>query len=140
MALPTSTISRAASTHGRTSSIQQSRNIKGISFQDARELIRAGDVVPSRKQFTSSPEHENTEFVCSCRLTQLRSHCSVKVGHDKYVAARITRDFLCVIPRLKPFRLFTHTMPDECSRNPASDIHVSSGKINDGDHSVIRIA
>ena len=96
--------------------------------------------MPLREQFTSSREHEDTEFVCSCRLAQVRSHCSVKIGHNKYVAARITRDSFCVVACLKPFCLFTHTVPNERSRDPSSDGHVSSGEMNDGDHSVLGIA
>ena len=96
--------------------------------------------MPLREQFTSSPEHEDAEFVCSFRLAQLRSHCPVKIGYDKYVAGRVTRDLFCIVARLKPFCLFTHTMADECSRDPASDCHVSSGEVNYGDHSVMGIA
>ena len=107
-------------------------------FQHRSQLLRTGNVVPLRPQFTSSPKNEDRKI--SCWLSQLRSYCSVKIGHHKYVATRIARDLLCVIPRLKPFCLLTNTVPDECSRDPPSDCQVSSGEMDDGDHSVIRIA
>jgi hypothetical protein len=96
--------------------------------------------VPLRYQFPSLSKYEDAEIRCSRGLTQLRSDCPVKIGDDKYVAFGIARDFLRVIPRLKPFCLFTNAVPNERSRHPAPYCHVSAGEMNNGNHSVSRIA
>ena len=86
------------------------------------------------------PKYEHAEIRCFRELTQLGSDRPVKIGDDKYVAFGIARDFLRVIPRLKPFCLFTHPVPDERTRHPAPHCHVSAGEMNNGNHSVSRIA
>src|SRR6516164_1913731 len=96
--------------------------------------------MPSRDQFPGFSKYQHAEICCSCRLTELRSDGPVKIGGDKYVAFGIARDFLGVIPRLKSFSLFTHAMANERSRQSTPDCHVSAGEMNDGDHSVSRIA
>ena len=85
-------------------------------------------------------KYEHAEIRCSRGLTQLRSDCPVEIGDDKYVAFGIARDFLRVIPRLKPFCLFTHPVADEPNRQPAPYCQVSAGEMNNGNHSVSRIA
>ena len=96
--------------------------------------------MPLRSQFPSFSKYEHAEIRCSLGLTQLRSYCPVKIGYDEYIALGITRDFLCVIPRLKPFCLFTHPVPNERSRHPPPYCHVSAGEMNNGNHSVSRFA
>src|SRR5262249_1207754 len=80
------------------------------------------------------------EIRCFRGLPQLRSDCPVKIGDDMYVAFSIARDFLRIITRLKPLCLFTHAMANERGRQPTPDCQVSAGEMNDGDHSVSRIA
>src|SRR4029450_3816233 len=96
--------------------------------------------MPLRYQFPGFSKYQHAEICCSCGLTELRSDGPVKIGDDKYVAFGIARDFLRVIPRLKPFCLFTHPVPNKRSRHPAPYSHVSAGEMNDSDHSVSRIA
>src|SRR5262245_47540596 len=96
--------------------------------------------MPLRYQFPGYSKYEYAEIRCFRGLHQLRSDCPVKIGDDMYVAFGIARDFLRVIPRLKPFYFFTHPMPNERSRHPPPYGHVSAGEVNDGDHSVGRIA
>ena len=96
--------------------------------------------MPLRYQFPGFSKYQHAEICCSCGLTELRSDGPIKIGGDKYVAFGIARDFLRVIPRLKPFRLLTDTVPNERSRHPPPDRHVSAGEMNNGNHSVSRIA
>src|SRR6516164_293727 len=96
--------------------------------------------MPLRYQFPGFSKYQHAEICCSCRLTELRSDGAIKISDDKYVAFGIARNFLRVIPRLKPLCLFMHAMPNECGRHPPPDCHVSADEMNDGDHSVSRIA
>ena len=96
--------------------------------------------MPLRYQFPGFSKYQHAEICCSCGLTELRSDGPIKIGGDKYVAFGIARDFLRVIPRLKPFCFFTNPVPNERGRHPPPDGHVSACEMNDGDHSVSRIA
>lgn len=85
-------------------------------------------------------KYEHAEIRCFRGLTQLRSDCPLKIGDDKYVAFGIARDFLGVIPRLKPFCRFTHAVPDERRRHSAPYCQVLADEMNNGNHSVSWIA
>src|SRR2546429_644754 len=70
------------------------------------------------------------------------SRCAdnVVTSRDSSTPLRFARNLLRVIPRLKPFCLFTHLVPDEHNRHSAPYCQVSAGEMNDGNHSVSRIA